>query len=185
MFFLKIHPACPSDANVINPGSNQTLTDKLAAEHSIASIIGSHPTDNPPHTHFLFNFKINSILGSHPPDPTPVRPPLPRLFFCFTITSIHGSHPPDPHRTTPYFFQFSNSFSFRFTTTRTPDRPPPLPKKDFHKGHLFRRAPRFEHNDLKCAMSAFSNDKKVTKRSGNFLNCLCIWHGKYDCSVFC
>ena len=36
MFFLKIHPACHSDANGINPGSNQNLTDKHAAEYSKA-----------------------------------------------------------------------------------------------------------------------------------------------------
>ena len=129
MFFLKIHPACPSDANVINPGSNQTLTDKHAAEHSIASIIGSHPPDNPPPPFsFQFHNKFNSWFTStrSNPGPTPITPITP-TFFCFTITSIHGSHPPDPHRTTPYFFQFSNSFRFRFTTTRIPDRPPPPP----------------------------------------------------------
>ena len=36
MFFLKIHPACHGDAYGINPGSNQNLTDKHAAEYSKA-----------------------------------------------------------------------------------------------------------------------------------------------------
>ena len=33
-FFLKVYPACHSDANGIEPGRGQNMTDKHAAEYS-------------------------------------------------------------------------------------------------------------------------------------------------------
>ena len=126
MFFLKIHPAFPSDANVINPGSNKTLTDKHAAEHSIPSIIGSHTPDNPTPFSFQFHNKFNSWFTSTQPNPgpTPITPITP-TFFCFTITSIHGSHPPDPHRATTTFFNFQIASVFGSQPPEPPTDPPP------------------------------------------------------------
>ena len=85
----------------------------------------------------FFIFEISSIRGAHTPNPHPITPSTFQFYNGFKSWITSTRQPPN------FYFQFHNKFNSWFTSTRPPPPPPPYSENDFHKGYLFRSAPRF------------------------------------------